>query len=220
MESLTQNPQISNQNSQSRSLSQAVLRVKNDRMAGSVPSWDIPKPKQTENPNQLLSSYRPVQDNIEIKPIGHKKTEFGFRDLLDMVNPMHHIPVVNTAYRAITGDEIKPASKIIGGAIFGGPIGVAGGLVNAVIEQETGQDVLENAASFAGIQTKRNAQQSYNVIKEHKAYEDLPAALLAFTQTPVTQVHEEQADQNRKENEYKYTQIAQGRTAGKIVVYS
>lgn len=69
---------------------------------------------------------------------------FTFHDLIDMVNPLHHIPVVGTLYRDMTGDELDPASRIVGGALFGGPIGGGLALANVFIEHETGQDVGEH----------------------------------------------------------------------------
>ena len=64
----------------------------------------------------------------------------GFGDLVDVVNPLHHLPVVGTAYREMTGDEIAPAAKIIGGMIFGGPIGLVMAIVNAIFEEATGKE--------------------------------------------------------------------------------
>jgi hypothetical protein len=49
----------------------------------------------------------------------------SFRDLLDIVNPLQHIPGVSQLYRKLSGDEIKPSMELAGGALFGGPIGVA-----------------------------------------------------------------------------------------------
>jgi hypothetical protein len=49
----------------------------------------------------------------------------SFRDLLDIVNPLQHIPGVSQLYRRLSGDEIKPSMALAGGALFGGPIGVA-----------------------------------------------------------------------------------------------
>ena len=64
-----------------------------------------------------------------------------FGDILDLINPLQHIPVVSTIYRAITGDEISPGARIAGGALFGGPIGLALAAVNAVVETATGEDI-------------------------------------------------------------------------------
>lgn len=92
----------------------------------------------------------PASSALDAAPQKSEKKEggFGFFDLLDMINPLQHIPVVGTIYRAITGDEIRSISRIIGGAVFGGPMGAASGLVTAVIEDGTGQEPGELALSF------------------------------------------------------------------------
>ena len=39
----------------------------------------------------------------------HGKARSGakwFRDIVDLINPLHHIPLVGTLYRKITGDEM------------------------------------------------------------------------------------------------------------------
>jgi hypothetical protein len=69
----------------------------------------------------------------------------GFDDLLDLVNPLHHIPVVSTLYRALTGDEIRAPVEIAGGALFGGPFGFVTALANAVVDEAAGRDVGEIA---------------------------------------------------------------------------
>lgn len=43
--------------------------------------------------------------------------------IADALNPLQHIPVVSQIYRAVSGDNIEPASEVAGGALFGGPIG-------------------------------------------------------------------------------------------------
>ncbi len=73
------------------------------------------------------------------RPFGDDGLTFG--DLLDAINPLQHIPVVGTLYRAITGDRIDPASRLAGGTLFGGPIGLAVAAVNTVVETVTGKDV-------------------------------------------------------------------------------
>lgn len=40
---------------------------------------------------------------------------FRFGDLIDIVNPLQHVPIVSWAYRALTGDTIAPAAKVLGG---------------------------------------------------------------------------------------------------------
>jgi hypothetical protein len=65
---------------------------------------------------------------------------FTFADLLDIVNPLQHIPVIGTLYRRITGDTLDPGARLAGGALFGGPIGVAVAGLNAALEDATGKD--------------------------------------------------------------------------------
>jgi len=80
-------------------------------------------------------------------------TSFSFSDLLDLINPLEHIPLVSSAYRAISGDSIHPLSQIAGdimyGAVLGAPsaiIGGAGAIVDRVIQAQTGKNSLAYAA--------------------------------------------------------------------------
>lgn len=72
----------------------------------------------------------------------------SFWDLLDVINPLQHIPVVSTLYRAVTGDEIGPVPRIVGGTLFGGPLGLIGAVANEVVRADTGQDLGEHALAF------------------------------------------------------------------------
>lgn len=68
----------------------------------------------------------------------------GAADVLDIINPLQHLPLISQIYREITHDNIKPGARIMGGAVFGGGIGLASSSVNAVVEEETGKDVPTN----------------------------------------------------------------------------
>lgn len=68
----------------------------------------------------------------------------GFiKGILDIINPLQHIPVVNTIYRHLTGDEISPAAKIAGGALYGGPVGGALAGADVAFATITGKDAGE-----------------------------------------------------------------------------
>jgi hypothetical protein len=72
-------------------------------------------------------------------------------DFVDIINPLQHLPIVSSIYRHVTGDEIKPPARIMGGGIYGGPIGMASAMANAVVEDQTGKDIGDNfVASIAG----------------------------------------------------------------------
>lgn len=79
------------------------------------------------------------------------KDGFTFGDLLDIINPLQHIPVVSTVYRALTGDKIDAGSRIIGGGLFGGPIGLVASMVSGMVEEATGKDPGEHALAALGI---------------------------------------------------------------------
>ncbi len=139
-----------------------LTMVKNERMGGFVPKWETVKSTANvieRNFENVLADARnanfaPKTDAaLAYHPTPpHQPTtseEFGLSDVLDIVNPLQHIPVVNQLYREFTGDQIKPSSKIVGGALFGGPAGAAGGLIDAIIVHETGRDMTANAFNMA-----------------------------------------------------------------------
>lgn len=68
-------------------------------------------------------------------------SEFGFDDFIDLINPLQHLPIVGTLYRAWTGDAIEGPARILGDALYGGPIGLAFGILDAIVEQASGADV-------------------------------------------------------------------------------
>lgn len=75
---------------------------------------------------------------------------FGsFADVLDTINPLQHIPVISTAYRELTGDTLSAGARIIGGGLFGGPIGLFASIIGSIVEGETGKDVGSNLFAAA-----------------------------------------------------------------------
>ncbi len=66
------------------------------------------------------------------------------KTVIDIINPLQHLPVIGTIYRHITGDTLSPVARIAGGTLYGGPIGAAMGVVNAAVEESSGKDVGEN----------------------------------------------------------------------------
>jgi hypothetical protein len=68
--------------------------------------------------------------------------EISFGELLSALNPLQHIPVIGSLYREMTGEELHPAARVVGGAIIGGPIGLVASAFNAILEQATGRDAV------------------------------------------------------------------------------
>jgi hypothetical protein len=61
--------------------------------------------------------------------------------LIDIVNPLQHLPIVATLYRSLTGDEISGPARLVGGALFGGPLGAVSAAVNLAVKDATGGDI-------------------------------------------------------------------------------
>lgn len=83
-----------------------MVMDQNDRMAGSVPVF---------NNDKSFAENLAESDN------------FGLSTLVDIVNPLQHIPVVSNFYQSMTGDTMGALANILGGALFGGPLGAVAG---------------------------------------------------------------------------------------------
>jgi hypothetical protein len=76
-------------------------------------------------------------------------TRFGFfgangftaSDVIDIVNPLHHFPIIGPLYREFTGDRLDPFSRVAGNTLFFGPFGAAFSIINVAVEEITGKDV-------------------------------------------------------------------------------
>jgi hypothetical protein len=88
----------------------------------------------------------------QARATGSDSVQLGFKDLLDLVNPLQHIPVVSDIYQAATGDDtIKPAVKTTGDIIYGGPIGGLTSVFNTIFKQASGNDAATTVANWLGI---------------------------------------------------------------------
>ncbi len=74
--------------------------------------------------------------------------DFSFHDLLSVVNPLQHLPVVSTIYRAITGDTIRPLERIAGDSLYGGLWGFVSSVANVGYQEITGKDFGDTVLAF------------------------------------------------------------------------
>src|ERR1700749_1242127 len=70
----------------------------------------------------------------------HSGFHFTFHDFLSIINPLQHLPVISTLYRAITGDKIGVPEKIAGDALYGGLWGAVSAVADTAFEAATGKD--------------------------------------------------------------------------------
>jgi len=73
---------------------------------------------------------------------------FSFGDLLDIVNPLQHLPIISTIYRHLTGDTIGLPEKIAGDGLYGGLVGLACSVGDALFQEITGKNVGDTVYAF------------------------------------------------------------------------
>ncbi|WP_445680444.1 hypothetical protein [Radicibacter daui] len=78
-------------------------------------------------------------------------SSLSFGDFIDLINPLQHIPIVSSIYRAVTGDQISDPMRILGGALYGGVIGFAANLAYTVVDEASGGHLEERAMASLGI---------------------------------------------------------------------
>lgn len=164
--------------------------VQGDRMAGSVPVWG-PATSMHETTTATLHQAKtaaPAANGVggldgeraesalayqpahHVTPMAQPDEPFGFGDLIDIINPLHHIPLVGSLYRELTGDTIRDSGRILGGAIFGGGLGVIAGFANTIVAHETGANIEDHAfAALRGdtVGNSTNAQSGTQLDTPH-----------------------------------------------------
>ena len=112
----------------------------------------IKSPQQTSTPIARITSMpNNIWQKLENAPEGEadpmstakedvaidvKATFLDFKDVLDVINPLQHIPIVSTIYRNVSGDTIDDIPKFLGSALFSGPAGLISALGTTIIEAQ------------------------------------------------------------------------------------
>jgi hypothetical protein len=110
--------------------------------------------------------------------------------LIDIVNPLQHIPIVSTIYREATGDAMSGFANVVGGGLFGGPLGLAASVVNEMVTAETGTDiggnVLQQAEALAAPADPYAAAPAMTPLAPDQGEAALLIALTGTEQTSAT----------------------------------
>ena len=122
-------------------------------------------PPKTNTPFQgkLNATQSIALDNNNLKP--NKSAGLSFPDLVDIINPLHHLPIVGSIYREITGDKIEPIPRITGSSIFFGPLGFFSAAINVFVEEITGKDIQNHISSVFNFKNDTNLDNQ-NVKKD------------------------------------------------------
>jgi hypothetical protein len=81
-----------------------------------------------------------VTVNATASQAGNQDEGF-FHHLLDVVNPLQHLPVIGTIYRAITGEHIGAVEQIAGDTLYGGIWGAVSSVAEVAFQGLTGKSV-------------------------------------------------------------------------------
>lgn len=108
--------------------------------------------------------------------------ELSFWDVLDVINPLQHIPIVNTVYRELTGDKIGSGAKLIGGGLFFGPIGLGFAALDVGVKEMTGASIDEHVVAMVkGEDAGENARIAAAAESTQKAEKFAKAEVSAVT---------------------------------------
>ena len=103
------------------------------------------------------------------------KDGFNFETLLDIINPLQHLPVVSTLYRQLTGDTISPGAKMLGGGLLGGITGLVASAADSIFEQINGKDMGE--AVYSALTSGQQAKSEATLKTAEKIIDEKEAAL-------------------------------------------
>jgi hypothetical protein len=115
--------------------------------------------------------------------------ELTFDDVLDIVNPLQHLPIISIAYRELSGDEIKPAMRVMGDIGYGGPIGFLFSCAQVLFEAIFGDDIGGTALALIGGDDAESAAQKAAVASDparQLASLDASASMLPSTKSGET----------------------------------
>jgi hypothetical protein len=138
------------------------------------------------------SSYKPLAKTAWSQD-GSDEHGLTFSDFLDVINPLQHLPIISTIYRAITGDKIGMAAKLAGDTLYGGPIGFLASGVTAAFEGIAGEstsDMVADAAHaiFGGSSSGDDAQPATEEARAHESEQTHEAELAGLAQMAMVPV--------------------------------
>lgn len=100
----------------------------------------------------MIYSPAPAAESVTVTADKSGNQDEGFfHHLLDVVNPLQHLPVIGTIYRAITGEHIGPVEKIAGDTLYGGLWGGVSAAADVAFEGITGKDMEDTVMGWLGI---------------------------------------------------------------------
>lgn len=108
-----------------------------------------PPPAATPESSDAVSNggygNRPVAGRTNGQQVETESVDLSFGDFLDIINPLQHVPIIGTIYRKLTGDEQSATANVMGGMLYGGPIGLIAAVISQQVKDSTGDEPLGHA---------------------------------------------------------------------------
>jgi hypothetical protein len=108
--------------------------------------WEFPRLPTPDERDMLVGQRWRVVESVEsqILFLGPDRA-FGWDDFADLVNPLQHIPLINIAYRAATGDKMYGAASLLD--VGFGPLAAAGTVFQLAYQSTTGESLEDQAVA-------------------------------------------------------------------------
>lgn len=124
------------------------------------------------------ASVQTARTDVATTDSGEKKESF-FQHILDVINPLQHLPIIGTIYRAATGERLDPVEKIAGDAIYGGLWGAVTAVADVAFEAITGKSVEDTVmAWFKGGSSPRQVASAKLAPSHIQVLQSLPSGEL------------------------------------------
>ncbi len=107
-----------------------------------APARETPPAKDSPDRIETASAATPGAPGV------FETGEFSLAAVIDVINPLQHIPIVSTIYRELTGDQIGHAARLAGDVLFLGPRGGLTAMANILVQESSGKDIGEHALAM------------------------------------------------------------------------
>lgn len=138
-------------------------------------TWPTAMTSQTV---QAIQDQQKLARHREDDPTGPRgRIEMTFGDLVDLINPIQHVPIVGDLYRKLTGDEIKDPIKIMGAGLFGGPLGLVSSVAQTIWRDLRSEGEVDNEGEGTALAAAGGGEDAQSALEtSHSPFEMAHAA--------------------------------------------
>ena len=195
---------------------QAQNKARNNDSLVSAQVSPVQKPEFAaliaEMDSKLLAHSEQTTKSETLAQNSAQNSDYNFFDLIDLINPLQHIPVVSNIYRAVTGDEIRQEIRMAGNVLFGaitGPVGIAMGVGSATVDYASGKPVGDHVLAAVAPDLETTIREEYSIAHYlHNPFASDEAAEVAAITQDVPQVPRRVVDHAESQELYAQTASA------------